>query len=128
MRRSLMPCLAASLLTAAVLPLPSHAAGEPAAGERVFTSKCASCHRVGPNARGGFGPQLNGIVGRQAGSASDYRYSDAMKSAGFAWSEERLRAFIKSPGKVVPGNKMLFWGMRDDKDIDDLLAYLRTFP
>ena len=51
-----------------------------------------------------------------------------MKSAGFAWSEERLRAFIKSPGKVVPGNKMLFWGMRDDKDIDDLLAYLRTFP
>lgn len=116
------------MLAAVLLPVAAYAAGDPAAGERVFTSKCAQCHRVGPSARGGFGPQLNGLIGRQAGSASEYRYSDAMKSAGFAWSEDRLRAFVKSPGKVVPGNKMLFWGMRDDKDIDDLLAYLRTFP
>ncbi|CAG9179514.1 Cytochrome c2 [Cupriavidus pampae] len=118
--------LAAPLLPL-LLPVAAYADGDAKAGERAFTSKCASCHRVGPNARGGFGPQLNGIVGRQAGT-TDYRYSDAMKTAGFAWSEERLRAFVKSPGKVVPGNKMLFWGMRDEQEINDLLAYLRTFP
>lgn len=103
----------------------AHAAGDPVAGKRAF-AKCASCHNVGPNARSGFGPQLNGIVGRPAASASDYRYSLAMKQSGLVWSEDKLRAFLKSPDKVVPGTSMRFWGLGSDSEIDDLLAYLRT--
>jgi cytochrome c len=102
------------------------APGDPAAGKIVFTA-CANCHQVGPSARGGFGPQLNGIVGRMAGATPDYRYSDAMKNAGFIWTEDRLRAFVKDPDQVVPGNKMRFFGIRSDREINDLLAYLRTF-
>ncbi|GGI55621.1 c-type cytochrome [Oxalicibacterium solurbis] len=102
-------------------------AGDAKKGRNAF-AKCASCHEVGRSAHGGFGPQLNGIVGRRAGSTSDFRYSPAMKQAGFIWTEDRLRAFLKAPDDVVPGNKMRFWGLRSDREIDDLLAYLRTFP
>ncbi len=105
--------------------LSTHAAGDAVAGKRAF-AKCASCHNVGSNARSGFGPQLNGIVGRPAASASDYRYSQAMKQSGLVWSEDKLRAFLKSPDKVVPGTSMRFWGLGSDREIDDLLAYLRT--
>ncbi|WP_454056282.1 c-type cytochrome [Cupriavidus sp. Marseille-Q8015] len=117
-----MPAGAASAMPA------TGPAGNAQAGQGVFASKCASCHRVGPNARGGFAPQLNAIFGRKAGSTADYRYSDAMKASGVVWNDDTLRAFVKSPGKVVPGNRMLFWGLRSDEDIDNLLAYLRTFP
>lgn len=96
------------------------------AGKASF-NKCASCHQVGPSARGGFGPQLNAIIGRPAGSTKDYNYSAAMKNSGLVWSEKNLAAFLKSPGNVVPGTKMRFWGISDEQQIANLLAYLQTF-
>ena len=113
-------------LTLGVLASVGHAAGDVAAGKRVF-AKCVNCHQVGPSARGNFGPQLNGIVGRTAGTTKDYKYSAAMRSSGVVWTEAKLRAFIKSTDDVVPGNKMRFFGIRDEKQITDLLAYLQTF-
>ncbi|WP_193365685.1 c-type cytochrome [Herbaspirillum sp. YR522] len=101
------------------------AAGDVAAGRAAF-AKCASCHQVGPSARGGFGPQLNGVIGRRAGATADFRYSSAMANANFNWTEERLRAFMKSPDDVVPGNKMRFWGIASERQRDDILAYLRS--
>jgi len=117
----------ALLAMALTLPAVVHAGGNVEAGKRIFTSKCASCHSVGPSARGGFGPQLNGIVGRRAGTTQDYKYSAAMKSVGIAWSEANLRAFVQEPKEVVPGTSMRFWGMGDERKLDDLLAYLSTF-
>ena len=111
-----------------VLGQVSHAgaAGNVEAGKSAF-SKCASCNQVGPSARGGFGPQLNAIIGRPAGSTKDYSYSVAMKNAGFVWSEKNLAAFLRSPGNVVAGTKMRFWGISDEQQIANLLAYLQTF-
>ncbi|WP_084151026.1 c-type cytochrome [Azohydromonas australica] len=102
------------------------AAGNADAGQRTF-KRCASCHQVGPSARGGFGPHLNALFGRQAGATPDFNYSAAMKASGIFWTESTLRAFLKSPDATVPGNKMRFWGLGDDGQIDDLLAYLRRF-
>lgn len=104
----------------------AHAAGDAEAGRRGF-AKCASCHQVGPSARAAFGPQLNGIIGRQAGASADYKYSAAMKNSGIVWTEDRLAAFLKSPDDVVPGNKMRFFGIRSEQQIADLLAYLRRY-
>ncbi len=104
----------------------SHAAGDAVAGKIAF-AKCVSCHQVGPSARGAFGPQLNAIVGRPAGSSKDFVYSTAMKNSRIVWSEASLRAFIKSPDNVVPGNKMRFYGVSNEKQIADLIAYLRKF-
>lgn len=97
------------------------------AGKQVFDTRCASCHSVGPSARARFGPQLNAVIGRRAGITADYRYSPAMISSGVVWTADRLRAFIKSPDKVVPGTRMRFWGIGNDRQIDDLLAYLQTY-
>ena len=104
----------------------AQAAGDVVAGRAAF-AKCASCHQVGPSARGGFGPQLSNVIGRKAGSTGDFKYSPAMANANFVWTEDKLRAFLKAPSDVVPGNKMRFWGIGSDRQIDDILAYLRTF-
>jgi len=109
------------------LPISAKAVGDVAAGKAAF-AKCASCHQIGPSARAGFGPQLNGIVGRPAGSTKDYRYSAAMQNARIVWTEDKLRAFMKAPGDVVPGTKMRFWGISNEKDLDNLLAYMKTNP
>jgi cytochrome c len=98
----------------------------PVDGAAVF-KPCASCHQIGPNARGGFGPQLNGLFGRRAGSTPDFTYSAAMKASGIVWDEHTLAAYLRDPDKVVPGTKMRFWGIHDEKEMAALLAYLRTF-
>lgn len=100
--------------------------GNAAAGKQVF-SLCADCHEVGPRAHGGFAPQLTGVIGRRAGSTKDYNYSAAMKNSGIVWSPVTLAAFLKSPGDVVPGTKMSFYGLSDEQKIANLLAYLGTF-
>lgn len=97
-----------------------------AAGQRTFAQRCASCHQIGPYARAGFAPQLNGIVGRKAGSTADFRYSTAMKGSGLVWTEQNLRAFIRDPQEVVPGTSMRFWGLSDEQQVASLVAWLRT--
>ena len=98
----------------------------PVDGAAVF-KPCASCHQIGPNARGGFGPQLNGLFGRRAGTTADFKYSDAMKASGIVWDERTLSAFLRDPDQTVPGTKMRFWGIHDDRDLAALLAYLRSY-
>lgn len=97
------------------------------AGRKAF-QRCANCHQVGPAAHSNFGPQLNGIVGRRAGALPDYAYSPAMKKAGFVWDERRLAAFIRDPDEVVPGTRMRFWGFMSERQVGELVAYLRSFP
>lgn len=105
----------------------AYAGGDVQAGKALFASRCASCHSVGPSARGAFGPHLNGLIGRHAGATSDYKYSSAMKNSGIVWTEESLGAFLEDPGKFVPGTKMRFWGISDKSRIEDLVTYLRQF-
>lgn len=96
-----------------------------AAGQRVF-ALCSSCHQIGGTAGAAFGPQLTGIVGRPAAATKDFAYSPAMKASRLVWTEQNLAAFVRDPGKVVPGTKMRFWGISDERQIADLLAYLRS--
>lgn len=105
----------------------SHAAGDPEAGAKIFPRLCGGCHQVGESARPGFGPQLNGIIGRPAGTSANYVYSDAMKNSGVTWDRETLIAYLKDPKGVVPGTRMIFWGLSDEEKLDNLLAYLQTF-
>ena len=113
-------------LLAALAPLVAQAGGDPVAGRKLFAS-CANCHAVGPAARHGFGPHLNALAGRKAGSVAGYGYSAAMKASGLVWNEATLTAFLRAPGDVVPGTKMRYWGVGvDEKKVRDLLAYLAT--
>ncbi|MBI6633108.1 cytochrome c family protein [Pseudomonas paralactis] len=106
---------------------PAFAAGDAEAGGKLFTKTCGGCHSIGEGARGGFGPQLNGIIGRPAGTTTDYQYSEAMKNSGVVWTQEKLAAYIEDPKSVVSGTRMIFWGISDSQKIENILAYLETF-
>jgi len=103
--------------------------GDAAEGEKVFR-KCKTCHQVGPDAKNRVGPELNGIVGRTAGSAEGFKYSDAMMAKhgeGLVWTEENIDAYLADPKGFVPGNKMTFAGLKKEDDRKDVIAYLKTF-
>ncbi|WP_370159446.1 c-type cytochrome [Limimaricola soesokkakensis] len=99
-----------------------------AAGERVF-KKCAACHQVGENAKNRSGPQLNGIVGRTAGTVEGFRYSGALEEAGadgLVWDHESLAGFLADPRAYLKGTKMSFAGLRSDEDIAAITAFLEA--
>lgn len=114
----------------AALPLGAAAfaqtVGDPVAGKKVF-GKCAACHSVGPDAKNKAGPVLNGMIGQKAGEVPDYSFSNAMKNSGIVWDEAALTEYLRSPRTVVPGTKMTFPGLKKDKDIANVIAYLKTF-
>jgi cytochrome c len=95
-------------------------------GKAVF-NKCRACHQIGENAKNMVGPELNGLFGRKAGSVPGFNYSEANKSSGITWDEATFREYIKNPRGKIPGTKMVFVGIHDDQDIDDLIAYLKQF-
>jgi len=112
--------LAAPLI---VLPPSAHAEGDVLKGKSAFAI-CAMCHSDLPG-KNGIGPSLFGVVGRDAGSAPGFKYSEAMKTAG-KWTPERLDAFIAAPKAVVPGTAMPFGGVKDAAKRADIVAYLGT--
>lgn len=98
------------------------------AGKKVFR-KCMACHKVGPKAmtQRAVGPELNGVIGRKAGSVEGYKYSKANKTSGITWTEEAFTQYIKDPRKYLKGTKMAFAGIKDDQDIKDLIAFLKQY-
>ena len=111
----------AGLLALGSASAPAFAA-DAAHGQAVFKN-CASCHNDQP---GALGPNLHGVYGRKAGDLDDFRYSNAMKRADFVWDEANLKAYIADPQGKVKGNRMPFSGLRNEGDIDDVVAYLET--
>jgi cytochrome c len=97
-----------------------------AAGETSFR-KCAPCHAGGDGATNKVGPELNGLDGRKAGTVEGYTYSDANKNSGITWNEATFKEYVKDPRAKVPGTKMIFAGIKSDKELDDLWSYLKQF-
>lgn len=127
MRKTITGTLA--LLAMAGLAGNALADGDAAKGEKVF-AKCKACHMVGPDAKNRVGPTLNGIVGRTAGTAEGFKYSDAVmakNAEGFVWTEENIDAYLADPKGFMPGNKMTFPGLKKEDDRENVIAYLKTF-
>ncbi|MGK9171265.1 cytochrome c family protein [Inquilinus limosus] len=121
MRSTLIAALALAALT-----MSARAEGDPAAGEKVF-QQCRACHQVGETAKNAVGPKLNGLFGRHSGTVEGYNYSEANKNSGIVWDEAVFREYIKSPRTKIPGTKMAFVGLKQDKQIDDLIAFLKQY-
>jgi cytochrome c len=95
-------------------------------GEKSFR-KCAPCHDVGPAAKNKVGPELNGLDGRKSGSVAGYSYSAANKNSGLTWDEAVFKEYITDPKAKIPGTKMIFAGIKSEKERGDLWAYLKQF-
>ena len=97
-----------------------------ASGEKVFL-QCKACHQVGETAKNGVGPVLNGLFGRKSGTIEGFSYTPANKNSGITWDEATFREYIKDPRAKIPGTKMVFPGLKDPKQIEDIIAYLKQF-
>lgn len=131
-----------ALLGSVLLAGPAAAQGNAEDGETVFR-KCQTCHKVGPDAKNGNGPVLNGVIGRQAGTAPDFPYSELNKNAGangLVWNEELifqyladptpfLRKFLTDKGKpdLASGATKMVFKLPDETDRQDVIAYLKKF-
>jgi cytochrome c len=118
-----------SLIVAAGLIVASASAGwaqDVAKGEISF-HKCLPCHSIGEDAENKIGPILNGLDGRHSGSVEGFEYSDANKNSGIVWNEAKFKEYIQDPRGVVPGTKMIFAGIKNPQEINDLWAYVSQF-
>ncbi len=109
-----------ALAAALMVPFAASAADAPPA-----FNVCKACHKVeaGKNA---VGPSLFGVFGAKAGHVADYKYSDAHKNSGLTWDEPTLTKYLADPKATVPGNKMVFPGVKDPAAIAALIEYLKT--
>lgn len=122
--------LALSLLILTALPTLADDAGsfdqiKVGAGKALFEAECRRCHATDASDPS-YGPLLEGVVGREAGTFAGYPYSEALKAAGFVWTEGALKAWMEDNDGFVPGTKMRHVGIEDATVQDFILAYLQS--
>ncbi|MDR3495840.1 MAG: cytochrome c family protein [Ancalomicrobiaceae bacterium] len=108
----------------------AQADGDPVAGEKVF-AQCKACHNIGEGATNKIGPELNGVIGRKAGSIETFKmYGENLKKMGadgLVWDAEKLTKYLHNPREFNPGTKMSFVGLKKDEDVANVIAYLSQF-
>ena len=92
-------------------------------GEKIF-KKCVACHSITKGGRNKIGPALWGVLGRKAGSVSDYKYSKAMAAHGKSWSFKEMNGFLIKPKDWIKGTKMSFVGLKSEKDRAAVILYM----
>jgi cytochrome c len=120
MRQAVLAAIVLAASTAAA------SAQDVAAGEQSF-KKCLPCHSVGEGAKNKVGPELNGLDGRKAGTAEGFNYTEGNKNSGITWNESIFKEYIKDPRAKIPGTKMVFAGIKNEQEVNDLWAYLKQF-
>jgi len=120
MRRAVLASIALAASTAAA------SAQDVAAGEQSF-KKCLPCHSVGEGAKNKVGPELNGLDGRKAGATDGFNYTEGNKNSGITWNESVFKEYIKDPRAKIPGTKMVFAGIKNEKEASDLWAFLAQY-
>ena len=122
------------VLTLGIASSAAHADGDAKAGAKVF-AQCKACHQLEAGKKG-IGPTLHGLFARPAGTVEGFQYSADMKAAGekgLVWDEATFLAYIANPkkyigsriGKASANTKMVFVGLKNEKQRQDLLSYLK---
>lgn len=105
------------------LSVSAFAEGDVKKGKKVF-KKCAACHSI-LEGKNKIGPSLYGVINRPAGTVEGFKgYSKVMIESGIVWDEESLLAFVTKPKTFLKGTKMVFAGVKKEKDRVNLMAYL----
>jgi cytochrome c len=118
--------LSALVVVTSLIAASGARAQDAAAGKTSF-NKCMACHAVGDGAKNKVGPVLNGLDGRKSGTVEGYSYSDANKNSGITWNKEQFLDYIKDPKAKIPNTKMIFPGIKNEKEANDLWAFLAQY-
>jgi len=116
-----------ALVVVTSLATASGALAQDAAAGKTSFNKCLACHAIGDGAKNKVGPLLNGLDGRKSGTVEGYSYSDANKNSGITWGKDVFLEYIKEPKAKIPGTKMVFAGIKNEKEANDLWAYVSSF-
>ena len=100
-------------------------AGDATRGERLFNQQCKACHTVEKGGRNGIGPNLFGVFGSKGGAVQGFSFSEAMQKAGIVWDDKTMAEYLKDPKTRVPDGKMVYAGLKQQAQLDDMIAYLR---
>jgi len=117
--------LALALGLAGVSAAGSTAAQGQEAGVKAFKKHCAACHTVEAG-KNRVGPSLHGVLGRKAGQVQGFKYSDANAKSGAVLDEKYLDAYLTDPKATMPGNKMVFNGVKNESERKALIEYLKA--
>jgi cytochrome c len=120
------PILSSLVVVTSLISVSGALAQDVTAGKSSF-NKCMACHAIGEGAKNKVGPELNGLDGRKSGSAEGYSYSDANKNSGITWSKDQFLEYIKEPKAKIPNTKMVFAGIKNEKEANDLWAFLAQY-
>ena len=94
-------------------------------GRELFEAECSICHLPAPEQKAA-GPALDGVVGRPAGKAEGYIYSDSVRTSGVTWTEDMLDVYLTRPQDAIPGMRSTYQGMPLVEDRTALIEYLKT--
>ena len=119
--------ISSGLIVIAAMTTASGALAQDAAAGKSSFNKCLACHAVGEGAKNKVGPELNGLDGRKSGTAESYAYSEANKNSGITWNKEQFLEYIKDPKAKIPGTKMVFAGIKTEKEANDLWAFISQY-
>jgi cytochrome c len=117
---ALVPVVLTALATAAAAQ-----SGDATRGERLFNQQCKACHTVEKGGRNGVGPNLFGLFGSKAAAVEGFSFSEAMKNSGITWDDKTVAEYLKDPKAKVPNGKMAYAGLKQDAQLEDLVAYLK---
>jgi cytochrome c len=123
MRNTLVGLLGLALTAA--LSLPALAAGDAAAGKTAFDATCALCHSV-KKGETKIGPSLAGVYGEKAAAVPGYEFSESLKKLNVTWDDATLDKWLTNPRDMAPSTKMIFPGVPDEKQRQDIIAYVKT--
>ncbi len=104
------------------------AADDPVAqGQLQFARKCSICHTLTPDGSNRAGPTLHNIFGRRIGTLPHYPYSPPLRALDIVWTEANVaKLFELGPDVLTPGSKMPLQRITDQRQRDELIAFLRV--
>lgn len=134
-------------LGAVAITLTSFAAhaGDIEAGAATFQSQCQTCHNVvddggellAGRANVRTGPNLYGVIGRQAGTYDGFRYGASLVEAGEAglvWNADDMVPYLLDPTSFLRekldsnrARSQMSFRVRDEASANDLVAFLSQF-
>ena len=124
---SMKTLISSALIVIAAMAATSGALAQDAAAGKSSFNKCMACHAIGEGAKNKVGPELNGLDGRKSGTTEGYSYSEANKNSGITWNKDVFLEYIRDPKAKIPGTKMIFAGIKNEKEANDLWAFLAQY-
>ena len=121
--RLIAAILSVVLTSAAAVALAQ--SGDATRGERLFNQQCKICHTIDKGGRNGVGSNLFGLFGSKAAAVEGFQFSEAMKNSGITWDDKTVAEYLKDPKAKVPNSKMVYAGLKQQAQLDDMIAYLK---